>query len=188
MKVILGSQSRGRKAILERTGIDFEVMSADIDEKAIRFEEPEKLTLALANAKADALVKNIKEPAILVTSDQVVVADGKILEKPKDADEFREYAEIYKNHPAETVTAVVVTNTTSGKKVEGLDRARVWLNPLPEKVLNELIDEGDVFYRAGGFSIENPILKPFVKRIEGDEDSIMGLPLKLTIKLMDEIK
>lgn len=53
MKIILGSQSRSRRKVLEKLGYEFEVMPADIDEKAIRFDDPTKLTLVLARAKAD---------------------------------------------------------------------------------------------------------------------------------------
>jgi len=57
MKIILGSASARRKDILQQMGYEFEVMSANIDEKAIRFDDPKKLTLAIVNAKADALEK-----------------------------------------------------------------------------------------------------------------------------------
>ena len=81
MKIILGSQSAGRKKVLEGMGYEFETMSADIDERAIRLEDPVKLTLALAVAKSEALLPKIKndEGVILITSDQVVVCNGKII-------------------------------------------------------------------------------------------------------------
>ena len=73
MKIILGSQSKGRRHVLESMGYEFGVMSSNIDEKAIRFNDPQKLTIALAHAKADALLPRIQEPALLITSDQVVL-------------------------------------------------------------------------------------------------------------------
>ena len=82
MKIILGSPSRFRKKIFSQIVQDFSSMSTDIDEKAIRSDDPEQLTLLIANTKASALEKQIAEPAILVTADQVVVFDGQIREEP----------------------------------------------------------------------------------------------------------
>lgn len=71
MEIILGSQSKGRRGVLERAGYTFDVMSADIDERAIRRDDPKELTRALARAKADALLPKIVGQALLVTSDQM---------------------------------------------------------------------------------------------------------------------
>ena len=129
MKIILGSQSKGRRSVLESMGYEFEVMSSDIDEKAIRFDDPSVLTLALANAKADALLARIHEPAILITADQVVAWNGTIREKAKDENEAREYLRSYAAHPAETVAAVVVVNTATKKRQEGRNGSIAWNHP-----------------------------------------------------------
>jgi septum formation protein len=69
MHIILGSQSHGRRELLSAMGYAFAVMPAHIDEQAIRAKDPATLTLALAHAKADALLPQIHEPALLITSD-----------------------------------------------------------------------------------------------------------------------
>lgn len=51
LRIILGSASRTRQAILKEMGYSFEVHTADIDEKAIRKSSPEELVMALAHAK-----------------------------------------------------------------------------------------------------------------------------------------
>ncbi|KAH0759268.1 hypothetical protein KY290_022761 [Solanum tuberosum] len=77
-KLILGSSSAARKKILGDMGYEFTTMSADIDEKAIRKEKPEDLVMALAEAKADAIISNFRKienlekdvnPTILVAAD-----------------------------------------------------------------------------------------------------------------------
>lgn len=186
-KIILGSQSSGRKKVLEAMGYEFDTIPANIDEKAIRFDDATVLTLALANAKADALLSRIKEPAILITSDQVVVCDGKILEKPESELEAREYFKMYEKYPAETVTSVVVTDTITGKRFEGTDIAKIFFNPIPENIVSEYIATGDPFYNAGGFTHEHPLLSDYINRIEGESESITGLPKKLTEKLLGQV-
>ena len=205
MKIILGSASKWRKDILERMGYEFvetsshltsrledqsstfEVMAADIDEKAIRFDDPQKLSLALANAKADALLPKINNEAILITSDQVDICNGEIREKPKDAEQAREFLRSYNKYPAETVTAVVVVNTANQKRKDGMDIVKVYFHPLPENKINELIANGCIFSCAGGFCINDPVFKGLIERVEGEVDSVAGLPKELTKKLIEEV-
>jgi septum formation protein len=188
MKIILGSQSAGRKKVLEKMGYTFEIMPADIDEKAIRFDDPTALTLALAHAKADKLLPQIHEPAILITSDQVVVCNRRILEKPASEQEAREYLAMHSQNPAETVTSVVVVNTKNGKQVEGTDIAKIWFRSVPEETITQYIKTRDPFIHSGGFDHEHPLLAPYVEKIEGEAESITGLPKSLTKKLIRLVK
>ncbi len=187
MKIILGSQSKGRKRILEEMGYQFEVMAANIDEKAIRSGNPYELTLLLARAKAEKILSKIKEPAVIIASDQVGLCNGKILEKPENEARIREYFGDYAKYPAETITAVVVVNTGTGKRAEGIDVAKVTFKLIPEKIIDEVIKKGEIFYCSGAFSIEDPLLKKYIEKIEGERESVMGLPRKLTEKLIKKV-
>lgn len=187
MKIILGSSSKSRQKILKEMGYDFEIMSPDIDEKAIRHEDPTELVLAIARAKAEALKSKVTEPTVLITSDQVTVWNGEIREKPETEDEARRFLTSYAEYPAETVTAVVVTDTKTGKQLEGVDIAKMYFKPIPEDIVEKLIEEGDVMWCSGGFIGEHELLQPYIEKLEGDIDSIMGLPKKLTKALLDEI-
>lgn len=186
MKIILGSASKHRRNILEKMGYTFDVMSADIDEKAIRHEDPKELTMALAKAKAEALRLRIKEPLLLITADQVVYWNGQIREKPEDEDEARNFLQGYAQYPAKAINAVVVTNTQTGKQAGGIDITTVHFRPIPEEVIEKLIREGDVFSQGGAFSVLNPLLAPFIERVEGTVESAEGLPVELTQRLMKE--
>ncbi|HLD21587.1 MAG TPA: Maf family protein [Patescibacteria group bacterium] len=188
MHIILGSQSHGRQKILREMGVEFEVMASNIDEKTIRFNDPKQLTLALAHAKAEALLPNISQNAILITSDQVVVCHNQILEKPENEQEERIFLRMYKTHPAQTVTAVVVTNTATRVQRSGVDIATVYFQPIPEHIITQLIAEKNVFTQAGGFSIDDPLVKPYIERIEGSRSSIIGLPDVLTRQLMIDVQ
>lgn len=188
MRFILGSQSKWRADIFKRMGYEFEVMAADIDEKVIRFKDPRQLALVLANAKADALLPKIKGEAILITSDQVDVCNGEIREKPDTGDRAREFLRSYNKYPVETVTAVVAVNTANKKRKEGIDVVRVHFRPLLEDKISKLIASGCVFSCAGGFCINDPVFKDCIERVEGEVDSVAGLPKALTEKLIQEVK
>ncbi|RZB60995.1 Maf-like protein isoform D [Glycine soja] len=105
-KIILGSSSKARREILSEMGYEFTVMTADIDEKCIRREKPEDLVMALAEAKADAIVQRLptggplEEDAsttLLITADTVVVYRGVIREKPTSEKEARDFIKGFHN-------------------------------------------------------------------------------------------
>lgn len=187
MDIILGSKSKGRKKVLEDAGIDFKVMAADINEKIIRSDNYEKLPLLIAQAKTRKLLTKINGPAILITSDQIVVCNGKLREKPESEQQAREYLGSYSNFPAQTNTAVVVTNTINGKSAEGLDISTVFFKQIPSEIIDQIVLSGKAMDVAGGFLSEDPLFKPFIDRIEGDPTGVLGLPLKLTQKLINQV-
>ncbi|OGE76678.1 MAG: septum formation protein Maf [Candidatus Doudnabacteria bacterium RIFCSPHIGHO2_02_FULL_48_21] len=186
MKLILGSASARRKKILEDMGFSFEIITPNIDEKAIRLDDPQRLVLALANAKADAILGKIREPAIIITSDQVVSFNDLILEKPEDAEDAKRMLRSYANASVKPVTSVVVTNTINNQRFSGVDVAAVDFKRFTEDSLDKIIAnrEVNVLDRAGGFAVEHPLFSPFIERIHGEVESIMGLPKTLTLKLL----
>jgi predicted house-cleaning NTP pyrophosphatase (Maf/HAM1 superfamily) len=88
-----------------------------------------------------------------IAADQVVTCDGKILEKPLNIEEFRGFVKSYAVHPCRTVGSVVLTNTRTGTRVQGVDTATIYLKPIPEEVIEKLIQEGEIFYCAGIFHL-----------------------------------
>src|SRR5665213_2520746 len=114
MKLILGSSSPFRKKILEEAGIDFEVITPEIDEKKIRSLNHEHTPVVLSYAKAQSVAQKIKEPAIILGCDQVVICNEKILEKPENGDQIREWYKMYPHHPVHFVNGFTVLNTETG--------------------------------------------------------------------------
>lgn len=185
MKIILGSSSKYRQKILRDAGYEFDVVSPDIDEKAIRFDDPEKLTMALAHAKADAIREKLNERVLLITADQVIVCNGEIREKPESDEDARAYLLSYAQHPIKSVTSIVVTDTETNKRFFGTDIAHLEFYPFSEDIIDKLIKDGEIFSCAGAFTISNSTMKRQIKNINGDADSIIGLPIGLTEGLIE---
>ncbi|KAJ3276383.1 hypothetical protein HDV01_005006 [Terramyces sp. JEL0728] len=184
LPIVLGSSSSFRAGLLKSRGLAFTQKSPDIDEKSIgvhhrKANKADLLVLEVARAKATALLETVKEHSILITCDQVVVCNGKIREKPVDELEARNYLESYADYPAETHSAIVVVNTASGKSASGVDVAKQYFHRIPSDVIAQAIKEGNVMKSAGGFLIDDPLFTPYLKSREGEEDSIIGLPLDL---------
>ncbi len=181
MKLILGSGSRFRKDIMASAGYSFDVLVSDLDEHTIRTSDPYELPLRLSEAKAKDLLPKIQEPALLITCDTIVVCAGKVYEKPETADDVRAFIQEYcASGTADVVTAVLVTNTESGQAVSATDICTVTFAPIPESAVEEFIRTGDPYSRAGGFSVENDVLAPYIHVLTGTRESIMGMPMVLT--------
>ncbi|KEH40148.1 putative inosine triphosphate pyrophosphatase [Medicago truncatula] len=194
-RIILGSSSVARRKILSQMGYQFTLMTADIDEKSIRKDTPEELVMALAEAKAEAILQRLPvddylkdaEPTLLITSDQVVVYEGVIREKPSSKQEARQFLKDYSGKQAATVGSVLVTNLKTGLRKGDSDRVEIHFNEIPDEVIEKLVDEGTTLYVAGGLIIEHPLIFPYVKEVVGTTDSVMGLPKDLTEKLLKAV-
>ncbi len=184
MKLILGSQSKGRAGVLKKAGYPFTVMHASIDEKLIRSDDYHELPILIARAKARALLPQITEPALLITADLVVLCNGELREKPESYDQAKTYLESYSHNVAKTVSAVVVTNIVTGIQQEGIDCTAVYFNEIPDLAIQQMLDQGAVMHTAGALIIEDPLVAPHVQKIEGDLDSVIGLPMKLLERLI----
>ncbi|XP_011627653.1 maf-like protein DDB_G0281937 isoform X4 [Amborella trichopoda] len=194
-KIILGSSSIARRNILSEMGYAFTVMSADIDEKSIRIENPEDLVMALAEAKADAIISRLDlsvykepsaEPTLLITADQVVVHEGVIREKPLSKEEARAFIKGYSKGHAATIGSVLVTNLKTGIRKGEVDKAEIYFHDIPDEIIESLIEEGKVLNVAGGLIVEHPLTSPLVEAMVGTTDSVMGLPKVLTQTLIRE--
>lgn len=192
--IVLGTSSKYRHALFRKhfPTLLFTAMSPSIDEHAISAgyadrstADPSELTLALANAKASALLPNLGPNTLLLTSDQVLSYEGRIREKPGSAEECREYLRSYAVQPVVTVTAVVVTSG-AGQRFEGVDIATQHLRKIPEEVIESLIAKGEVLHCAGGITVEDELLQPFLAERAGSLESIMGLPVQLVGRLLEQ--
>jgi len=168
-------------------GYRFTVMDPNIDEKSIRNKNPKKLVVDIAYAKASVLLPKIKKPSILITTDTVVYCNNKIIEKPKDKKEAEKFLRLYIKYPAKTVTAILATNTINKKQKHGIDIATIWFHTIPKEIIKQLANQERVLTCAGGFYIDDPVLQKYVLKIDGTIESIIGLPIELTEKLIAEV-
>lgn len=192
---ILGTGSSTRKAILRDAGYSFEVIKADIDERAIgdrssgHFDKVKELVINLGRSKADAIMDKIPEALkgnILLTADQVVVSNGRILEKPDNPDEARRFISMTSEFSCSTIGSIVLTDTSSGKQYFDVDIATISFQSIPDTVVDALIEEGDVLHCAGALMIEHPLIQPYIQSLDGTLDAVMGLSIPLLSKLLKE--
>ena len=120
LPLILGSSSKNRQVILNLARWVHTVLIPDIDEKAIRCDNPYLLPVLIAKAKAAAILGRLNvtgDPFVLLTSDQIVLFGSEIREKPTNEAEAIEFLSSYSNQEVSTISAVVATHYPSGRLV-----------------------------------------------------------------------
>ncbi|KAL9378529.1 hypothetical protein Peur_029864 [Populus x canadensis] len=194
-KIILGSSSLARRQILNEMGYEFTVVTADIDEKSIRKDKPEELVMALAEAKANAIIERLRieghveedaQATLLITADTVVVSNGMVREKPNSKEEAREFIKGYSGGHAAVIGSVVVSNLTTGIRKGAWEKAEVYFHEIPDEIIDSVIEEGSTLHVAGGLTLEHPLTSPFVEAVVGSTDTVWGLSKALTEKLIKD--
>ncbi|KAJ0236590.1 Maf-like protein [Hirschfeldia incana] len=117
----------------------------------------------------------------------VVVYKGVIREKPTTKDEARLFIKGYSGSHGGVVGSVLVSNLKTGVQRIGWDKAEVYFHEIPEKVIDDLIDDAVTFKVAGGLMLEHPLIAPFIDTVVGGVDTVMGLPKELTEKFISEV-
>jgi septum formation protein len=187
-----------------------------IDEKGIgcrQTDPPVDLVLKLGQAKMDHLVQEIRagrcqddlptkttacndndlnksDEWVILTGDQVVTCNGQILEKPESIHEAKEFCSRYATFPPSTVGSCILTHLPSGIQVSGVDTATIhFRNNTPGDALVDrlLQDEAPILSCAGGLMVEHAFVKEYILRIDGTEDSAMGLSKDLVARLLREL-
>lgn len=194
MKIILGSASKTRKFVLAEAGIPVGgTLVSDFDEKSLRTDDYAKLPMLLAKAKRDAILakfftsQNV-ESAFLITGDVVLFCGKQLLEKPESAEEERGFFKLYNGENiCGFVAAITVTNTATGETREGLDGGEFILGPFSREETEAYIAQGFYMEYAGGFRYKDPEIKQKMKKLDGNLDALMGMPITLTKQLLREV-
>jgi len=179
MRIILGSTSPWRAEILRTIVPEFEVMDPGVDEKSIRHPSPQVLTAKLARAKSEALRPRITGDALLITADQVVVCNGDVREKPRDADEARRWLRSYREHPVVCVNSLVSYNTANKHDALFLDETRAWLKALTDRNIEAILAHTPAMRCSGASAAGHPEWDAYIAKIDGDVSGLYGLPRKL---------
>jgi septum formation protein len=174
----LASGSPQRREILEKLGIEFEVVVPGVEE--LGGGEPELEVLENARMKARA----VSSPGMVIACDTDVVLDGKALGKPADADEAREYLDRMSGREHRVLSGLVVLR--DGEELSGLERTSVFFKALDEATRERYVRFGEWRGRSGGYAIQM-LGSSLVERIEGSVSNVVGLPVGLLAELAPEL-
>lgn len=183
--IILASASPRRKELMTQVGLTFRVQPSNKDE-IITKNNPEEIVKEISYQKAKEVFENGHEQDIVIGADTIVIYEGNILGKPKD--EAEAYAMINRlqgnTHQVYTGVSVIWKQENNTHVLAFAERTDVELFPMSDKEIREYVDTKEPFDKAGGYGIQG-CFASFVKRINGDYNNVVGLPVA---RLYQELK
>ena len=191
--IILASKSKIRKKILEKNGINCEMVPSNVDEDLVKEslikeqETPKTISKNLAELKANK-ISTKKPDKIVLGADSVIDLNGQIISKPKSREEALGILKKLNGQTHQLISSVCVSKNggmmwnytdaaTLIMKQLNLDEIKSYLKKIKDKEL----------YAYGVYQIEADGRSLFSK-IDGDEDTIMGLPIKKIKEYLNALK
>ncbi|QMS85007.1 Maf family protein [Candidatus Xianfuyuplasma coldseepsis] len=173
-KFILASQSPRRRELLKFLDIEFVVKPSDVEEVIdvrLSFEE---VVMDLAKQKAEYIADKYPDHTIL-GFDTLVIHNGMALGKPNNRQEAFDMLQSLsgETHTVLTGCALVCCNEV----VTFYDQADVTFNQMTADEINEYLDTGEPFDKAGSYGIQGYGAR-YINKVNGDYYSVMGVPLQ----------
>lgn len=184
MRYILASKSPRRRELIGEIIEDFEIIVREVDESLPDGIHPEVGVELLAVRKGGAVAEEVGRDAVVISSDTLVEVDGVALGKPRDRADATSMLKLLSGRAHNVHTGVAVHY--GGRCVSGVATTAVYFREMTELEIAEYVDSGDPMDKAGSYGIQSGGGK-FVEKIEGDYDTVVGLSLRLTKKLIDGI-
>jgi len=182
-KIILASKSKVRKEILDANNINCEVVPSNVDEDSVKISlnnekaSPKIISKNLAELKANKVsLKYINE--LVLGADSVIDLDGKVISKPVNRKEAFDIIKSLNGKSHHLISSVCISK--GGNMVWNYtDKATLTMKNFSDNELKLYLSKisDEALYAYNVYQIEGEGRNLFSK-IEGDEDTIMGLPIK----------
>lgn len=176
--LILASGSPRRRQLLEMLGIGVDVRPPHIPEIREPDELPQPYVERLAREKAASVSGDL-----VLAADTTVVVEGEVLEKPADADDALSMLRRLQGRTHQVVTAIALK--TSRGTLTATDITAVTFRPADDAFLAAYIATGEPMDKAGAYGIQG-YGAALVEGIQGDFFSVMGLPVRLVLQLLEQ--
>ncbi len=193
MKIILASKSKVRKDILTEHNIDCEVIQSNVDEDPIKDSliaegaTPEVISKNLAELKANKVSSNLYDKLVL-GADSVIDLNGELISKPSSREEAMNILRKLNGKSHYLISSVCISKNNS-MIWNHTDKAKLTMKNFSEvelkDYLNKITDE--ILYAYNVYQIEGEG-KNLFEKIEGDKDTIMGLPITQIKTYMENYK
>jgi septum formation protein len=179
MRVVLASKSPRRREILEMLGVKFEIISADADESS-DIRDPEALVRELALRKGRATRELLRargewnEDTLIIASDTVVAAAGRILGKPRDHADATDMLRLLANSTHRVISGVALL--CGEREVADFDATAVHFAPMTEQEIAWYVQSGEPNDKAGAYAVQG-LASLWIRGLDGDYFNVVGLPV-----------
>jgi septum formation protein len=180
-RIILASTSPKRKELLSKTGLKFDVVSSDYEEDMTLPLPPDKLVKFLSKGKAESVVSEYKN-AIIIGADTILYSKGKIFGKPHTKKRAFGMLSELSGHTPSAFTGFTIIDTKNKKIISKVIETKITFKKLSPEMINEYIKNGKPLKYAGAFTLRDVEIRGFIKKVEGDANNVIGLPVKAVMK------
>ena len=179
-RIILASASPRRRELLERAGVNFEVIPASGEENRIS-DDPKEVVQQLARDKAVSVMHTIEDSAdgtLVIGSDTVVVFENMILGKPHDIEDAVNTLKKLQGNTHQVYTGVSVLEKKNVVWTEHTfyESTDVTFYPVSDEEIRAYVATGEPMDKAGSYGIQG-IFGIYVRGICGDYNNVVGLPV-----------
>jgi septum formation protein len=183
--LVLASASPRRRQLLARAGIAFEVIPADIPELGRSSEKPGDFAVRVAAEKALAVAQRVgpAPPRQVLGADTIVVVDGEVLGKPRDAEHALLLLQRLAGRSHEVITAVAVAASDTLEIRTTAVTTRVTMRKAAAEELRAYVATGEPLDKAGAYAIQGAG-RSLIEMVDGSESNVIGLPLEETLALL----
>ena len=178
--LILASQSPRRRDLLSMLGLEFTVVTADIDETMDEKLSVEEAVAEVCKRKAEA-VAVLHPHDTIISADTIVVVDGKVLGKPRNEDHAKDMLRSLSGRSHTVMTAFCLWE--KGKAVTHVEQTHLRFKPLSNEEIDAYVATGSPMDKAGAYGIQDQA-SIFVEALEGDYYNVMGLPVCALVKAL----
>jgi septum formation protein len=188
--LVLASASPRRQELLGSAGIPFTVQAPDINETPLAGESPRDCAERLAREKALAVFDSRRQDWVL-GADTIVVVDGVILGKPRDADDAARMLGLLAGRTHEVITGVCVVGAVASRQLPvaiktASETTVVTFSEMSDDEINNYVTTGEPLDKAGAYAIQG-IASRWIPRVEGDYSNVVGLPVALVYRILREL-
>ena len=182
VRLILASASPRRKEMLAKLGLDFEVLTAEVDEVPLNGESPQDFVLRAAIEKASDIAGNHPDAWVL-GADTIVVHRGDILGKPKDAGDALKLLMRLSGQMHKVLTGCCLKWEQENISVSQVIATDVYFSAFSEAIAAAYVATGEPLDKAGAYGIQG-YGGTLVEKINGSYSNVVGLPLAETVDEM----
>lgn len=182
-KIILASSSPRRKELLAKTKLPFTIVVSEYEEDMTENMPPEVLAEKLSREKAKTVAKKYPD-AVIIAADTFVLLNGELLGKPKSEAEAAVMLRNISGQRVTVITGVTILAVTAKKEISFHEETILEIKVLTDREIVDYVKTGEPMDKAGAFGMQERGAA-FVKRVEGDFFSAVGLPV---YRLVEELK
>ncbi len=177
--IILASSSPRRQEILNLLGIPFRVIVPNVDETITPTIDTDEVSEFIARQKVSAVLHSLpprQEIFWILGADTIILKNGRYFGKPEDQDQAREFLKELSGSTHTVMTSIILYNGRTKTTSARTSKTQVTMAEMTDEEIQWYLDTGEWHGAAGGYRIQS-LASCFIKKIEGSQSCVTGLPI-----------